>query len=59
MVKRLDAYELEQSDLFQKVVSFIEKKIMPIVMRHAISGVAQVNTEDYAVLEEPSGLVRC
>ena len=55
MVRRLDAYELEQSDLFQKVVSFIEKKVMPIVMRHAISGVALVNTED-SVLEEPLAL---
>jgi adenylate kinase len=52
MVKRLDAYEFEQPEMLQKVVSFIEKKIMPIVIRHAISGVAQVNTED-AVLDEP------
>ena len=52
MVKRLDAYEFEQPEMLQKVVSFIEKKVMPIVMRHAISGVAQVNTED-TVLDDP------
>jgi len=52
MVKRLDAYQFEQPEMLQKVVSFIEKKVMPIVMRHAISGVAQVNTED-TVLDDP------
>ncbi len=46
LVKRLDAYELEQGELLGRVVTFIEKKIMPIVKRHAISGVASVNTED-------------
>ncbi len=46
MVKRLDAYEFEHSDLFARVVTFVEKKLMPIVLRHAISGVALINTED-------------
>lgn len=46
LVKRLDAYELEHSELFAKVVQFVEKKILPIVIRHAISGVALINTED-------------
>ncbi|MBI5771620.1 MAG: nucleoside monophosphate kinase [Verrucomicrobia bacterium] len=55
LVKRLDSYELEQGELFQQVAGFIEKKIMPIVKRHAISGVAQVNTED-PVLEVPIAL---
>jgi adenylate kinase len=55
LVKRLDGYELEHADLFGRVVEFIEKKIMPIVLRHAISGVAQINTED-AVLNEPLAL---
>jgi len=40
LVKRLDAYEFEHPDLFGRVVAFIEKKIIPIVLRHAISGVA-------------------
>lgn len=46
LVRRLDDYEFEHHDLFQRVVEFIDKKIMPIVIRHAISGVATVNAED-------------
>lgn len=55
LVKRLDSYELEHHDLFAKVVHFIEKKMVPIVLRHAISGVAQVNAEE-PVLDEPLAL---
>jgi adenylate kinase len=55
MVRRLDSYELEHPALFEQVVAFIEKKIMPIVLRHAISGVSHVNAED-PVLEEPLAL---
>ncbi|MCA9192978.1 MAG: nucleoside monophosphate kinase [Planctomycetales bacterium] len=46
LVKRLDSYELEHTDLFVQVVEVIHKKFMPIIQRHAISGRAQVNTED-------------
>jgi adenylate kinase len=55
LVKRLDSYELEHRDLFAKVIAFIERKMIPIVLRHAISGVAQINTED-AVLDDPLAL---
>jgi adenylate kinase len=55
LVRRLDAYEFEHPDLMQQVVGFIEKKIMPIVLRHAISGTAHVNTED-ATLDDPRAL---
>jgi adenylate kinase len=55
LVKRLDAYELEHPELFAKVTSFIEKKIIPIVLRHAISGVAHINTEE-PVLDDPLAL---
>jgi adenylate kinase len=55
MVKRLDSYELEFGELFAKVIAFIERKMMPIVLRHAISGVAHINTED-AVLDNPLAL---
>jgi len=55
MVKRLDAYELESPELLQQVVGFIEKKIMPIVLRHAISGIALVNAEE-PVLDDPQAL---
>jgi adenylate kinase len=52
MVRRLDAYEFEHGELLGRVVAFIEKKIIPIVLRHAISGVASVNTED-PLLDDP------
>jgi adenylate kinase len=55
LVKRLDGYELEHRDLFAKVIEFIEKKILPIVLCHAISGVAHINTED-PVLDDPLAL---
>jgi adenylate kinase len=55
LVRRLDAYELEHPESFAKVVGFIEKKIVPIVLRHAISGVAHINAED-PVLEDPLAL---
>ena len=55
LVKRLDSYELESRSLFASVIAFIERKMMPIVLRHAISGVAQINTED-AVLDDSLAL---
>jgi len=55
MVKRLDSYELEHQSLFASVVSLIEKKMMPIVLRHAISGTAHINSED-SVLDDPLAL---
>ncbi len=55
LVKRLDSYELEHGPLFAKVVAFIEEKILPIVLRHAISGTAHINTED-KLLEDPLAL---
>ena len=56
LVKRLDSYEFDQSELFQKVVTMIGEKIMPIIQRHAISGIAMVNTED-PLLDDPQALV--
>jgi adenylate kinase len=55
LVKRLDSYQFEHAELLSRVVVFIEKKILPIVLRHAISGVALVNTED-ALLDDPVAL---
>lgn len=52
LVRRLDAYAFENADLLSRVVEFIERKVMPIVLRHAISGVASVNTED-TLLTDP------
>ena len=55
LVRRLDGYGFEHAELFQKIIAFIENKIMPTVLRHAISGAAHVNTED-ALLNEPLAL---
>ena len=55
LVKRLDSYALEHTELFGRVIDFIEQKIMPIVLRHAISGSAYINTEE-PTLENPLAL---
>ncbi len=55
MVKRLDCYQFEHGELLARVAEFIERKLMPIVRRHAISGVAQINTED-DLLHDPLAL---
>lgn len=55
LVRRLDSYELGHPELFSSVAGFIERKIMPIILRHAISGTALVNTED-TLLDDPRAL---
>lgn len=55
LVKRLDSYEFGQPELFAQVVMFVTRKIMPIVLRHSISGVALINTED-PLLDDPTAL---
>ena len=55
LVKRLDNYALLETDLFDRVIALVEKKIIPIIRRHAISGHTNVNSED-PVLEEPHAL---
>ncbi len=55
LVDRLDTYVDRQGELFEHVVSLIKSEFMPIIERHAISGMAVVNTED-AVLYDPVAL---
>jgi adenylate kinase len=55
LVRRLDSYELEHAELFGQVIQFIEEKIIPIVLRHAITGSAHINTED-KLLDSPTAL---
>jgi adenylate kinase len=55
LVRRLDSYQFEHAELLAKVTVFIEQKIIPIVLRHAISGNALVNTED-VLLNDPLAL---
>ena len=52
LIKRLDSYELEHTELFHRVIDFIQDKLMEIVIHHAISGVAHINSED-RILDDP------
>ncbi|HET6881305.1 MAG TPA: nucleoside monophosphate kinase [Pirellulales bacterium] len=55
LVKRLDSYELEHTDLFVRIVEMIKTKFIPIITRHAISGRAIVNSED-TIFDDPLAL---
>ena len=55
LVTRLDQYECEHPELFHGIIEFIDAKLMPIVMRHAISGHSNINSED-ELLHEPLAL---
>jgi len=46
LVERLDRYEEDHKDLFERVVKLIQEKMMPIVRAHSMSGYARVNSED-------------
>ena len=52
LVKRLDSYNAHHPELFRETVAVVEKKFMPIVRKHAISGKAYINSED-AFFENP------
>lgn len=55
LVHRLDDYAAEHAELFEKVISIIEVKFMPVIHRHAISGNAIINSED-PVFNDPLAL---
>lgn len=55
LVKRLDGYVMDNVKLFDQVIDFIETNIMPIVLHHAISGIAHINTEE-ALFDSPLAL---
>ncbi len=55
LVRRLDSYKVQKPELMQAVVTFIQDKMMPIVVRHAISGRADINTED-KLFHDPEAL---
>ncbi|WP_395739361.1 nucleoside monophosphate kinase [Prosthecobacter sp.] len=55
LVRRLDSYKVEKPELMQAVVTFIQDKMMPIIVRHAISGRADINTED-KLFHDPEAL---
>jgi len=55
LVQRLDSYEMENTDLFHRIVEHIDRKIIPIIEPHAISGRAHINTES-SLLDNPLAL---
>jgi adenylate kinase len=55
LVERLEGYEEEHRELFQRVARLIEDKMIPIVRAHAITGHARINTED-ELLDDPLAL---
>jgi adenylate kinase len=55
LVRRLDSYQVEHPELMRAVVDFIESKMMPIVVRHAISGRADINSEN-KLFHDPNAL---
>lgn len=55
LVNRLDAYAERNAGLFAQVVAVIKEDFMPIIERHAISGMSVVNTEN-AVFHDPEAL---
>jgi adenylate kinase len=56
LINRLDSYEIDHAELFHRVLDLVERRFMPIVIRHAISGLAIVNNEDPTLLENPLAL---
>jgi adenylate kinase len=55
LVRRLDSYEIEHTELLSEIVELINTKFMPTIRRHALSGVAHVNSED-AIFEKPGAV---
>ena len=55
LVRRMDSYQLEHRSLFHKVIRLIEDRFIPIVIRHAIPGMAVVNSED-PLFDDPLAL---
>lgn len=55
LVERLEYYTLHNMGLFEQIVSIIEEKFMPIILRHAVAGRAYVNSED-KVFDDPLAL---
>ena len=55
LVNRLDDYEARYSELFKQVVEIVKKRFLPIVLRHSISGMAYINSEEM-VFEDPLAL---
>ncbi|MEE2627937.1 MAG: nucleoside monophosphate kinase, partial [Candidatus Latescibacterota bacterium] len=54
-VKRLEGYNEDHPELFQRVIDLINERFMPIVERYAITGMTLINSED-SLFEDPLAL---
>jgi adenylate kinase len=55
LVNRLDSYNAQHPELFEKAVTLIDEKFMPIIRRHTMSGRAHINSE-HPILSDPTAL---
>ena len=55
LVKRLEIYNEDHPELFQRVIDKVNSKFMPIVTRYAITGMTLVNSED-SLFDNPLAL---
>jgi len=55
LIDRLEGYGEEARPLLERVVKFIEGKMIPIVKAHAFTGHARINTEN-ELLDDPTAL---
>ena len=55
LVKRLEIYNEDHPELFQRVIDKVNSKFMPIVTRYAITGMTLVNSED-VLFDDPLAL---
>ncbi len=55
LVNRLDRYAMDQQLLFDRMLDFVGDTLMPVITRHAIPGIAMINTESQ-LLAEPDAI---
>ena len=55
LVERLEGYAENNRSLFERVIQLVEKKMIPIVRAHAMSGHARFNSEDELLSEGKDG----
>ncbi|CAO3684535.1 unnamed protein product [Umbelopsis vinacea] len=49
LISRLEHYQMQEPQLLQKAIKWIDRAVVPQVTRHAISGAAMIRTEDPAL----------
>jgi len=55
LVRRMDGYQIMHPELFVAVIHLIEQRFLPIITRHAIPGLAIINSED-PIFDSPIAL---